>query len=445
MKDLYKTDTNKILISFLSLLLILAIIVSVFGFYRDFKNTFIYGGIDLRPRVIGARLLLEGIDPYHYKWSPDDSELLLDPKDMPDKPMPRIGVTPAYLVLHLPAAKLPYKIQRIIWFFLQSLFLLLSISIFAKSTDSKTKSKLIWIIGLLFISGNTFWRLHVERGQQYILFVFLITLAFWLSKRNFKYGTIIAGFIIGFTVTLRPPIILMGIPILIYKKWKLLIGSIIGLICGIASPLILTDISIWNKYYSAMQFLGKTPHSFGSPWGESYQSIYNFKIIEGMDNLAKNANIGTDNSSLQAIFFDYLGIEITTNTLILALISILLIIVVLLLVFYKKNISVSIVFLVGITLVFIAEFFIPAARYSYYNIIWLIPLALIIINHDSIRSLLNRTIVFLFLGLFFSISIPFTPGGNLISDVFIILYIILSIVILIKNNMYNKNTISYNS
>ena len=164
-----------------------------------------------------------------------------------------------------------------------------------------------------------------------------------------------------------------------------------------------------------------------------------------MDKLAKNANIGTNNSSLQAIFFDYLGIEITTNTLILALISILLIIVVLLLVFYKKNISVSIVFLVGITLVFIAEFFIPAARYSYYNIIWLIPLALIIINHDSIRSLLNRTIVFLFLGLFFSISIPFTPGGNLISDVFIILYIILSIVILIKNNMYNKNTISYNS
>ena len=72
-------NNNGILKSFLSPLLIFAIIISVFGFYRDFTNTIRYGGIDLRPRVVGARLLLEDIDPYHFKWTQNESDLLLDP------------------------------------------------------------------------------------------------------------------------------------------------------------------------------------------------------------------------------------------------------------------------------------------------------------------------------------------------------------------------------
>src|SRR2546423_15302708 len=50
----------------------LAICISL----RDVTHT--CGG-DLRPKVIGARCLWSGINPYTFRWSPGKSDLLLDP------------------------------------------------------------------------------------------------------------------------------------------------------------------------------------------------------------------------------------------------------------------------------------------------------------------------------------------------------------------------------
>lgn len=437
--NIIKRDSNKTLKYFLSLLLIFTVIISALGFYRDFKNTFKYGGVDLRARVVGARLLLKGIDPYHYKWSENESELLLDPNDKPNRTVSRITSPPTILAIHSLMASLPYNIQRIIWFILQWIFFLLSLLLFSLNTNSEFKKKLIWIVGLLFISGNSFWRLHVERGQKYILYVFLISLAFWLSNKTFKLSHILSGFVIGFTASLRQPVILMSIPILLYKKWKLFIGVVIGFLSGLASPLIITNFSIWKEYYNAMQFWGRNPSTFVNTWGDAYSIIYPGKIIEGMNNLAVGAHIQTYDSSLQTIFIKLFGIKLFPNILIISLISILLIISVLLYIFRIKKTSINILFLIASGLVFISEFFIPAERYSYYNVIWLLPLSLIIINYNPLSSMLNKLIIFLFLGLFFSISIPFAPGGLLISDVAIVSYTIFATMFFIKKNWQNEN------
>ena len=76
----------------------------------------------------------------------------------------------------------------------------------------------------------------------------------------------------------------------------------------------------------------------------------------------------------------------------------------------------NLLFLISSGLVFISEYFLPAARYSYTNVIWLLPLSLIIINYNPLSSMLHKPIIFLFLGLFFSISIPFAPGGSMAGD-----------------------------
>ena len=94
----------------------------------------------------------------------------------------------------------------------------------------------------------------------------------------------------------------------------------------------------------------------------------------------------------------------------------------------------NLLFLIGVDLIFISQFFIPAARYNYYNIIWLIPLSLIILNSESISSLLNPLIILLFMGLFFSISMPFAPGGLIISDIAIVFYVVLSTIYLFRKN-----------
>ena len=240
-------------------------------------------------------------------------------------------------------------------------------------------------------------------------------------------------------MTLRPPMILIGIPILIYKKWKLFIGAICGLLFGITSPLILTDISIWKKYFSAILSHTEIPIAFEKISLGTYNSIYPGKIIEGMANLGSGARIETTDSSIQAIFIRFLGISLSTNILLISLVSILLIISILLLKFRIKNISTNMVFLIGIVIVFISEFFIPAARYTYYNIIWLIPLSLVVINSELVSSWLNPLIIFLFIGLFFSISIPFAPGGLLISDLAIVCYAVFSTIFLIRVNWQNEN------
>jgi len=434
-----KKRDKKILKHFLTLLLISAIIISMLGFYRDFENTIEYGGIDLRPKVVGSRLLMEGYDPYHYKWSPNDSELLLDPNDSPDVPISRVTVTPAYLVLLSPIANIPYKIQKIIWLMVQWLLFLLSLLIFAKSAKSKVKSKIIWIIGLMFIAGSSFWRLHVERGQIYIVFLFLLSLAYWISQKSFKHNAILSGFLIGYTMSLRPPTIFMAIPVIIYRQWKLFIGTIIGLLFGIATPLIFSGISIWEKYYSSMQYFGTRPDALGLPWGESYKSIYPDRMIEGMNNLGTGALIETSDSSLQAISINYLGKMLSTKILTLALIITILIISILLLKFYIKKMSINILFLAGITIILISEFFLPAANYSYTNITWLIPLSLIIVSSDPISSLIKFPIIFLITGIFLTISPSFVPGGLLPGTLLVILYIILSTILFLKDNWQKEN------
>ena len=150
---------NKILTTFL----IIASIVAVMGFLVDAKNTIEYGGVDLRQRVVGARLLLEGQDPYHFKWMSGMSELLLDPLDNKDWTVSRVSVTPTVLIFHSIIASFPYLIQKILWFILQWTFLLSTIGIFATAKATPIKRKLLLIIGLLFFSGSYFWRYHVDR------------------------------------------------------------------------------------------------------------------------------------------------------------------------------------------------------------------------------------------------------------------------------------------
>ena len=413
-------NKNKTFEPILNQFIIFAIFISILGFISDLANTFEFGGIDLRNRVVGARLLMNGLDPYFFKWNENMSELFLDPNDSPYSPVSKVTVPPTVLIVHSALAKIPYKTQRIIWFLFQWILFLVSLALFSKSTHSENKSKLIWIIGLLFISGSFFWRLHVEKGQIYILYVFLIAFAYWLSQKNFKNSSILSGFVIGFTASLRPPMIFMSIPMLIYRKWKLFIGNIIGFLFGIGSSLMIADSFLWKKYASAMYIhekihLGLITDIFG---------LYSKLDAEGMNNILLWANIPTFDSSFQGIFKRFLGLNLSSNMLLISLTLILLFLSFYLYKSCRENNSMTMLFLAGATLVFISEFFIPAARQSYSDVMWLIPLSLIIINCDSLSLLLlNPLTTLLFIGLIFSISFHLMPCSGLISDYAMLFYI----------------------
>ena len=131
-----------------NLLAIAAILISVIGFLVDLHSTLTYPGSDLRSRVVGARLMLEGIDPYLFKWQPGLSELFYDPLDNPTELISKLSVPPTVLTLHSAMAGMPYLQQKIIWLFVQWSALVGTVFVFLKANQSQAKTCLI--LGISF-------------------------------------------------------------------------------------------------------------------------------------------------------------------------------------------------------------------------------------------------------------------------------------------------------
>ena len=131
----------------ISLLVIAAVTITLVGVLFDFKNTITYIGSDLRNRVVAARLVLEGIDPYFFKWTPDLSDRLYDPLEIPDAILSKVSVPPTVLALHSIIAKFGYSQQKIIWLIVQWVAFISTILIFLKASDSQARNNLILAIG----------------------------------------------------------------------------------------------------------------------------------------------------------------------------------------------------------------------------------------------------------------------------------------------------------
>ncbi|MDJ0569947.1 MAG: hypothetical protein QNJ53_13000 [Pleurocapsa sp. MO_192.B19] len=133
---------NKIL----NLLLIAAVVISIIGFLIDFKNTVSYPGTDLRNRVVGARLMLEGIDPYFFKWHQGLPDIFDDPLDIPEELLSKLSVPPTVLVLHSIMAGFSYLQQKVIWLIVQWGALIGTVLLFLKKSDSQLKTYSIRVV-----------------------------------------------------------------------------------------------------------------------------------------------------------------------------------------------------------------------------------------------------------------------------------------------------------
>lgn len=358
----------------INMLLVFAVFVAVVGLMNDIKNTTVYGGGDLRNRVVGARLVSTNKDPYFFDWTEKYSDTLRDPNNIPDFKANRVTVTPGTLQIYSIFSSLSYKTQRYIWTFIQWLLLLSSIYLFTLTTKDINSKKLIWILNLFFIAGSFIWRIHIERGQIYIFYVFLIALSYaFLKMKNIKFNIFISGFIIGYSVVLRPPLLLFAIPFLIRKKWNFIFGKFTGILVGTISTLLYAGLATWKSYFKAMPLHRKLHLGLI----ELEPKILKEEIIESMDNLGLLARLPISNYSVQSIFYDFFNIRISTFALGFSLI---LIIALFIFLIYKFRISHNeLLFLFGAILLIISEFFVPGPRFSYNNVIWIVPISLVIL------------------------------------------------------------------
>lgn len=130
-----------------NLLIIMAITITLVGIVFDLKNTITYIGSDLRNRVVAARLVLEGIDPYFFKWHPEFSDRFYDPLDIPGAVLSKVSVPPTVLAIHSIIAPLTYLQQKLIWLIVQWAAFGSTILIFLKANSSQPKNNLTLAIG----------------------------------------------------------------------------------------------------------------------------------------------------------------------------------------------------------------------------------------------------------------------------------------------------------
>ncbi|MBW4670319.1 MAG: DUF2029 domain-containing protein [Cyanomargarita calcarea GSE-NOS-MK-12-04C] len=385
---------HKNLQKILNLFLIFAIIITLLSATIDLKNTLKGGGVDLRNRVVGARLLNKGLDPYYFKWKPGNDERLLDPLDHTSILVSRVTVNPSILLFHSLFANLHYFPQRIFWFILQWFFLISSIILlFVRKNFDNLQTKFVLGITLILIAGSSFWKLHVDVGQFYVVYVFLLSLAYYFFTSEQKFNNAIGGLFIGLAACFRFPIIIMVLPMILFKQIKMLTTTLVSFFICLVASFFLAGSQVWQSYFSAMQTFGKLNIGSISVDKDNGELIYP-KVIEGMDNIRNIIEMPSPDTSIQSLVKKFLSFNLESNYLILMLAGVLLLYSFLIYSLSRrsnhaaKTSNIDIIFLIGTISILIVDFFIPAPRYQYNNIQLLIPFFLILQNVNfNIRML----------------------------------------------------------
>ena len=289
-----------------------------------------------------------------------------------------------------------------------------------------------------------FWRFHVNSGQIYIVYVFLLSIAWFFLNQPSKFTNIFSGLFVGITVSLRPSFILFFIPFLICQRYSFLLGGLLGLLISISLSFTVASVFIWKKYILTMlKMTGiidlKTylpPEARTLPGTD----IIYPKMIEGFDPTVRNPlEYYLDNTSL----YDVLNALDIPNKRDILLIGFVITLVFFSLYVFKyswKNKNMAHLFLLGSLICLIGDFFIPVGRYSYYDVQMILPL-LIIISQTDAKDLIGNKIVFIFLsGILLSVvGFLVIPRALFFSVFLIMLYIIITSLIILQRSNKSEN------
>lgn len=338
----------------------------------DLRNTLRFGGTDMRGHVVGARLLARGLDPYYYLWTPGDAQELLDPVDF------RVTLTPALLWTYGLIAELPYPSLRFAWFLGQWSLLCLSLAVLARINTTPQRAIILFSVALLAIASNPAWRLHVERGQLYIVWVSMLATAYAFASRQTARGDLAAGALLGIAVCMRPPLALLIIPTLLLRRQRLAYATGAATVLSLAFFLVVARPAAWTSYLSTM-LSTKSQNYTGAT--ERTEITYP-EVIEGLANLKDTAEIHGVDASIRAVTENFTGAAPSPPQLIAALLIALGAYAFLLHNASRQasgplSTSTDLVFITGSLLVLVAELFVHPQRFIYIDVQMLVPIILI--------------------------------------------------------------------
>lgn len=227
-------------------LFFLAALLAVWGLVQDILNTYHGGSTDLRNRITGARLAVEARDPYFYSWTDGESDRLLDVFNSPASPVSHTTITPPFLVSFIPFNPLPYRVTQWLWFLMEYGFL---IGGFAAWAAGRRDGLVLHgaVLALLFCA-TPHWRMHMDRGQSYVLYAGMLLAAARFGRTRPALEAL--GCVALFAV--RPNFgALLGVPVA-RRNRSALIAAAAGLLAAVIVPMLIAGPDVWRNYFRAM-------------------------------------------------------------------------------------------------------------------------------------------------------------------------------------------------
>lgn len=328
---------------------------------------------DLRNRVVGTRVALQGVNPYSYKWQEGDPIEWLDAMDRPENQFSRLTVTPAVLLFHIPLANLEYRIITRIWFV--SLWFLYFLSWILITSQVDYSKKLIITMFFAVFAVSPYWLFHLVVGQLYWLYGFLILLLYFSYTHSRK---ILSSLLVSLLVMLKPSFILF-IFFLKFdsRSWR---NFVFGLGIILFTTFIFFGPNLWIQYASMLQQYSNA--NINQLMGTIHPNFV-FSSHENVIDIDMAGDILSLPDTSIRYSLVYLGLGYSKLVFqALYLLSILLIVMKKRLYKYPLDSSHFFVFICLIT--WLGDFFFPIPRYPYYDVITFVFL-LIMTTQENIK------------------------------------------------------------
>ncbi|MEO7309634.1 MAG: glycosyltransferase family 87 protein [Chitinophagaceae bacterium] len=211
---------------------------------------------DLRNRVVGARLMKDGLSPYFYIWHVNMPVRYYDTFVQQNTVFSKCTSSPALNWLFTFFCDLPQYHINIFWFAIQWMCIAAIVWCGCKLAATRMQKVSISLLAAFF-SCSAGMRQHFFQGQIYLLVPACILLAIVCTPRKMNLiSCLIFGVCLSLVVFVRPTYILLAIPFLFYKKYR---SGLIAFGCLLSAYAIFAfqnkvQLKNWQDYTIVMKY-----------------------------------------------------------------------------------------------------------------------------------------------------------------------------------------------
>lgn len=389
---------------------------------------------DLRNRIVGARMMKNGLSPYFYICKTGGPIQYENIFTEPDFVVSQSTASPFFHSVFSLVADLPQFQLDIFWMLLEYMALIGCSLLAILSLPQQYRKKALPLVLAITVAFTftTGWRLHIWNGQNYIFIPLLAMGSFYfLTKNENLMNIIIFAIFTAAMVLIRPVAILFYLPLFFYPKnyfkyglatFLVITAYVLFVYC---SPVQKTN---WADYFKAIPIhITNNQHLYqGRPvTNGQFLPVTHFEGIDlksGVD-LAKMDGLGkmAETSNLYYFYNKLTANKLSINAMTYIGLGITLLLLLPIAWCIKKGINISSekLMVLGFVIYNFFTFCAPLPRFNYYWVEFLFPLLLLA---TGVKNVYILPIVFWVVGVCLNFPArPWLPGKQNIGEFLIVI------------------------